>query len=822
MIEDLLPRLIKWGVQKVGKQTLLTWFLLLGVLASLVYGLSNIVRQLDVNLLWYAGILGLLSGWAFARSRLSGQWSAFLVFMLGILFFTVIVGDLGGRLLLLLQALNELASQILHWRPDLPFPDGSVLAIIITDLATRTSTLLIRNFDWLVGLVTGRSTFDPVATTMVWSLGIWLSAGFAGWMIRRREQPLLGLIPASALLVGSLAFVRTSPSLLLVLLAAALLLMAKIDYTAHQRSWESKGVDYSEELPFDVAVVVIPVVISLTLLAAYSPNISLRKIIDTVNDLTERRTSNTLPPAGPPGVQPRPSQDRNSSESIGKSLGLERRPTPVPENILSRSRIAGLPTKHLLGSGPELSKEVIMVVSTDELSPNPTGGVVDQKIPRYYWRGLTYDRYIGSGWVSGPDKSIQYQSGELAQVPGLSAQKLVKQRVEFTDLGYQGGLLFAAGELVRVDKDYQVSWRLVPRTPPPDSEPGENEPISDIYGAIVSSKTYTAESLLPTPGTEQLREAGNDYPSWIRDHYLNLPENVPARVLRLAQDLTATEATPYDRSRSIESYLRKFPYTLELPTPPTNRDMADYFLFDLKKGFCDYYATAMVVLARAAGIPARLATGYASGTYDAERTRYIVTAADAHSWPEIYFPGYGWIGFEPTAGQPAIDRPAEAASLEVPELDNRLPNIESAQPFTWSQILSWFAGTIGLLVLALIIWLSLEVWWLGRLSPKAAITSVYTRLRRQSRQLDIKVYSGDTPYEFAASLVNQLNQEEHKQFWSHFLMPAGSEAHRLTDYYSRTIYSQHPPDVTDKQNAIKLWQKLRRRLWVAVLTRKFL
>jgi len=821
MSEGLLPWLFNWSIQKIGKQTLLTWILLLGILAPLVYGLSNIVRQLDSNLLWTISFLGLICGWYFARSRLSGIQAGFLIVALGIVIISGIIGDLGGRLLLLPQALNQLANQVLHWRPDLPLPDITPSVMIIADLATRTGTLLLRNSEWLLGLATGRSNFDPVATSMVWCLGIWLAVGFAGWIIRRHDQPLLGLIPVTALLVSSLAFVRASPALVLLLLAAILFLMAKIDYTVRERSWQSRSIDYSEEIRFDLAVVVILVVISLTTVAAFSPALSIRHILDFANRLTEHQASSTLPAARPSGAQPQPNQDRKDSESFAKSLGLERRPTPVPENVLSQSRITGLPTEHLLGSGPELSKEVIMVISTGDIPPGPAQGLVNQKIPRYYWRGLTYDRYTGSGWATGPGESIQYQAGELAQVPSLSAQRLVKQHVEFTDLGYQGGLLYAAGELVRVDKNYEVSWRLAPQVPHPDSETGINEPYSDIYGAIVPYTSYTAESLVPQPGVDQLRESGSDYPEWIRNHYLNLPESVPARVLRLAQDLTATEKTPYDRSLAIEAYLRKFPYTLDLPTPPSNRDMADYFLFDLKKGYCDYYATAMVVLSRAAGIPARLAIGYASGTYDAERARYIVTAADAHSWPEIYFPGYGWIGFEPTAGQPVLNRPAEAASLEVPELDSHLANVENAQPLTWQQILSRIAGLIGSLILTIILWLSIESWWLSRLSPSAAITGIYARLYRQARYLDVIVQRGDTPSEFSASLLRHLDERKKNQFIDHFLIPAGTEMHRLTIFYSRTTYSQHAPDAADQQNAIQLWQRLRRRLWLATLARKF-
>jgi transglutaminase-like putative cysteine protease len=119
--------------------------------------------------------------------------------------------------------------------------------------------------------------------------------------------------------------------------------------------------------------------------------------------------------------------------------------------------------------------------------------------------------------------------------------------------------------------------------------------------------------------------------------------------------LTSAEPTPYDRARAIEQYLRTFPYSLDVPHPPPDQDLVDYFLNDLRKGYCDYYASAMVVLARAAGIPARLAIGYANGTYDLNSRRFLVTEADAHSWVEVFFPNIGWVAFEPTAGRPALE-----------------------------------------------------------------------------------------------------------------------------------------------------------------------
>ena len=93
-----------------------------------------------------------------------------------------------------------------------------------------------------------------------------------------------------------------------------------------------------------------------------------------------------------------------------------------------------------------------------------------------------------------------------------------------------------------------------------------------------------------------------------------------------------------------------------MPPPEGLSDVADYFLFDLQRGYCDYYATAFVVLARLAGLPTRFVTGFAPGNWSMNEQLWIVTEADAHSWPEVYFPEVGWVPFEPTGGRPALER----------------------------------------------------------------------------------------------------------------------------------------------------------------------
>ncbi len=135
------------------------------------------------------------------------------------------------------------------------------------------------------------------------------------------------------------------------------------------------------------------------------------------------------------------------------------------------------------------------------------------------------------------------------------------------------------------------------------------------------------------------------------------PRRFPASVAELAQQLTAGAATPYDKAKAIEAYLRTIPYNDAIPAPPAGVDPLEYFLFDIKEGYCDYYATAMAMMLRVVGIPARTASGYAEGMFDEESGAYYVTERDAHTWVEVFFPEYGWIEFEPTAGESPLDRP---------------------------------------------------------------------------------------------------------------------------------------------------------------------
>lgn len=136
----------------------------------------------------------------------------------------------------------------------------------------------------------------------------------------------------------------------------------------------------------------------------------------------------------------------------------------------------------------------------------------------------------------------------------------------------------------------------------------------------------------------------------VYENYTELPQNISDRIYNLAQRITEGKESPYEKALAIEQYFHNSGYVYDLDPPrlPRGAEAVDYFLFESKKGFCIHYASAMVILARACGLPARYSEGYVADEFDSGTGRFIVRDKDAHAFPEVYIPGYGWMVFEPT------------------------------------------------------------------------------------------------------------------------------------------------------------------------------
>jgi len=764
-------------IQRIGYRHLLCAFLLVSAAAIVTGGLADLIKGIDERIFWLIGVFGLAAGWLFTRSRLKGPLVAFLGLLLGLLLIVYLLAGLGSPLVAMVRSLASMAADSLRWK-ELGPPDNISLLLALQELSTRLNSLVTHLYTWLNGMLNQQPVSDRVALTLIWGMLIWFTTLWAAWAVYRRRQPLPAIFPMVAILAGVLNYTRGNYYLLIPIVLITLGLMGLVSFDNQQRRWITSHVDYAEDIVMDVGMTVIFLTLLLTTVAGVAPSLSIRQVIRWGQDVYH--------------------QYQGETEQMAESLGIS--PQERPESLDGQIN-EGLPRQHLLRSGPELSELVVMTVKTNDLPPMAVMQAASIQPPHYYWRAITFDEYTGRGWKSSNTLNYVYEAGEpaLEELPPVSgALRIVNQQVELAQ--ELGGLLYATGELVTVDQKYKVAWRL------------PIEQGADPYGATVQTSAYRAQSILTSPSIPQLQQAGQEYPEWIMVRYLQLPEGLPARVRSLAGELTAGTVTAYDKVQAIESYLRTYQYNLDVPAAPADQDVADYFLFDLKQGYCDYYATAMVVLARVNGLPARLAIGYATGTYDSVNARYIVSEANAHSWPEIYFPNIGWVSFEPTAGLPPIDRSnldTQAISLPALKPAQGFSLLEWLNTFTWMSWLKIAAWVIGIVLL---LWIASDFPRLRRKAPAAAIGHLYLRLWHRSQRLG-RPETGDTPYEFNNRMQQRIDSLPAIGY--SLLAPILPDVERLTDLYARAAYSPVQPDRFKRSLAIRSWKNVRLQLWLA-------
>jgi hypothetical protein len=207
-----------------------------------------------------------------------------------------------------------------------------------------------------------------------------------------------------------------------------------------------------------------------------------------------------------------------------------------------------------------------------------------------------------------------------------------------------------------------VGWEIGPDGQAQALRVSGQLPVYDDVEAVFSQDdisqgdAYAVSGLTSTAAPDQLRAAGDDYPSWVTDRYLELPETMTERTRELASTLAAYQYNDFDTAVAVEEYVRStITYNEDIDAPPDNRDVVDYVLFESQEGYCEYYASAMAVLLRAEGIPSRVVGGYFPAPYDANEGGHLYREKNAHLWVEAFFPGYGWIPFEPTANRERLD-----------------------------------------------------------------------------------------------------------------------------------------------------------------------
>lgn len=257
------------------------------------------------------------------------------------------------------------------------------------------------------------------------------------------------------------------------------------------------------------------------------------------------------------------------------------------------------------------------------------------------WRGVALDYFDNRGWSKSKSRNLQpfvkTERNVFIVDQTSRAGEMVVQTVYLEPI--QTPVLFALSRPILV----QGNFPLI-------NKDAENSLNVNIFGA--ERLSYRVYSDTFTPGAEELIKDNGNYPAnFVR--YLQLPENLDTRVSELTTQITNKSANRYDKAKAVENYLQtQFGYTLELRAGG-EQPLAD-FLFNIREGHCEYFATAMAVMLRTQGIATRIVNGFQTGEYNETADVFVVKQKDAHSWVEVYFPQEdAWIPFDPTpfAGQ---------------------------------------------------------------------------------------------------------------------------------------------------------------------------
>jgi len=689
-----------------------------------------------------------LSGSGDVRRRaLSGLTAAVLLALLGVLVVSLLVG----------------------WR-EAPQPpaDTSVWLLPLARAGLGLTEMAQRLAQWVNDVrTTGQANQDDAVFRWLLGMVAWAAAAWAAWWLFARQRTLAALLPAGVLLASN-AFFFWDGRLWLPFYLAGLTIVGVLmqRWTLEQR-WNRLGMDYSVDVRLDVLLAAAGMALVVLAAGAAMPRVTLQPAADWFAGLAEAPV--------------------NRIERAGQQIfpGLRRAPGSL---LATGGRSGAMPRAHLLTDGPELSQAVVMRVSSDELA-GLAFGQQPGAAAQHNWRGLTFDSYDGRGWRNSPLTAEDFGAGEAWGEEALPWRRPVRQWVSMERGGDRA--LYAAGEPLAANRPYQLLRRSA-----------VSDPANGMAALLIAGRRYQVLSLAPAADESVLRAAGADYPPDVAALYLALPE-LPERVSLLASEVTQAAETPYDQALALEAFLRQFPYDLDIAAPPAGRDVVDYFLFDAQTGYCDYYASAMVVMARTLGIPARLAVGYATGDYDQTSREFVVREKDAHSWPELYFPGVGWVRFEPTAAQPQPARvppagqPPDYAASQSAQVQADLQTMREDQIVR--QRLGW--GT-GLLAAALLIVLG---WLWQRRRPQPELAALYGRLQRWGRRLGQQAGPGDSPGQFGRKLSNRVETLDDA---------AAEGVQRFVHSFEAAQYSPRP--AAAEREARSLWpgvEGLLRRVW---------
>lgn len=698
------------------------------------------------------------------------------------------------------QAILHLAACLVgHW---LSIWLTSVVAYHISWL------LLLENLRSVIGggFTSGISSGSAVVFLFYLSFLCFFLGYFGSWLIYRAHLPWLVALVYCAIMLVNLNYVKQDLSfLVIIMLGALILLIARIQLVNQLNQWMNDGLHTDRKWLQNISRRFVQITAAFALLA-----LLFGSLLPVFNQPTSGVSFwNALDNAW--------TNITNGQFSLN-GPGQLFSPYQAPANFFG-DQLA------ITGNVSLPNGEVLYYTST-------------ARPQAQYLESFTYDHFDGHTWTTSiPNESQPHPANDPLPVDMQSDGSYNQVATSITMLLPPHGTkhyIFAPAQ----PSNFDVATVIYGDGPGVPIAWTQQNPLTAGEHYTVTSITSTAspQDLSTVPLFQDNQDIWNNDNNFqvFQQYYLQTPRDLSPAVKQTATSWTQGATNEYDTVKMLESHLNnsaQFTYSISNPAVPSNVDAVDWLL-QTHRGYCTYYTTAMVVMARLLGIPARVVNGFSQGHYDATRKAWVVDGKDAHSWVQVYFPGFGWINFDPTPGfsingnanpQPTAPpvptphrptpTPTVAGSSNPTRQHTPTPTTTGLRTTTTAtaarQNLFLGFSIVILLVSLFVLLLAVLKYRFRAAAPGAtAISVMFWRISRLASLAGVPPQRWQTPYEYTRVLGRRYPQ-------------ARANLRRLAELFVRERWAptHQAPRASETRDIEKLWPNLRNSLLRSLFTR---
>ena len=761
-----LPRAVLSRVHIGLAEGWFSLFLLVTLVYSTIWSVQAAQWVDHLNILSLTTALGLLIGLLAAKQRRVSRW---LVHPLAILF---------GLLLAFWQTAG-------------------------VDYGGNVGALVNGVHQWVVlALAGGTSADDSIFLFFITALGF-LLAYTSAWLLYRTRSPWLMILANAVVLLINLSNINPGYIIFLVVfLVAALLLLLRFNLYESSTRWKRLGLRTSDDLGWEFMQAGAMLSIGILIVTWFLPWGYIN------NAAAQVWSANNNPWVG-------------FQDTWNRLLAVT-----GGYNALNHGNFTDTLT---LGGNPNLSDDIVFTLTSTDNSQ--------------YLQSLSFDTYNGRTWSNSASSSFSLVQGNYAYDSATDLRAVQQHITVVNPPGEQQPYLFGASQIAASDQTAQVVQRKA-----------DDSTIAWLRsnGRLAAGNQYSVTSYVSNADVSTLETVPlpKDAPLFTYDPnrpdqtppvtyyapatlqtYLQLPPHLDINIKILAKSITNGAKTMYDMVVDLENYLRtRYTYNTNISLPPGQEGVSWFLFRSGNQGFCNYFATAMAVMARELGIPARVVAGYASGKLNPKTHQLVVRGSGAHAWTQVYFAGYGWVNFEPSTSFSPFARPQHSTGSSstvqpngsgtsttggrknpVKDVGPQGDSSTSGTAPTQTDVAGQIRQDVGIVLLGLLLlivvgMLYFGVWWRRLYRGYGLSMQVFGRIAVLANWAGLSPRRSQTPYEYAHVLSEAVPEQ-------------AVTIERLGDIYVRDRWAdpssaEHPRHNGEIDEIPRIWKIFQPRLFI--------